>query len=149
MPDEVQEHRLRRAGQPQRGSAGPAQTTILIVDDDQAVRDLICEVLTLHGYQVVTTATAEQAEEVLQRQGPQAIGLVIADVHLTADPCGLEGYELYQRWSTAHSELRFFLISGDPNSRTLPAIRSGAVGFLAKPFSMSGLVDAVQALLGG
>ena len=149
MPDEAQEKRRKNGGQSQSDNAGSAQTSILVVDDDQAVRDLIHEALTLHGYQVVTVATAQEAEEVLQRQGPMAIGLVIADVHLTADPLGQEGYELYQRWSTAHPALRFLLISGDPNSRTLPAIHSGAVRFLAKPFSINGLADIVRDLLGG
>jgi hypothetical protein len=54
------------------------------------------EVLTLQGYKVATAATAEEAEGILHRQVSRVIGLVIADVHLTADPRGQEGYALYQ-----------------------------------------------------
>ena len=145
-----------RGEEPPTNSAGTqqngtnlTQATILVVDDDKAVRSLLCEALNLHGYKVIATATAQEADTVLQRLGTAAIGLVIADIQLTADPQAREGYELYERWTTAHPTLPFLLISGDPTSQTLPAIRTGAVRFLAKPFALSGLLATVQTLLAG
>ena len=121
--------------------------TILVVDDDEAVRGLLQEALDLYGYTVVVAATSQEAEDALQRLDPATIGLVIIDIHLTADPHAQEGYVLYQRWTTAHPTLPFLLISGDPNSQTLPAIATGVVRFLAKPFSLTELLQAVQALV--
>jgi FixJ family two-component response regulator len=59
----------------------------------------------------------------------------------------LEGYELYQRWTAVEPTLPFLQISGDPCSRTLPAIQTGAVHFLAKPFSVQTFLSTVQTLL--
>jgi two-component system OmpR family response regulator len=133
----------------QQNGTNPTQATVLVVDDDKAVRNLLCETLNLHGYKVIATATAQEADTALQRLGTAVIGLVIADIQLTAAPQAREGYELYERWTTAYPTLPFLLISGDPTSQTLPAIRTDAACFLAKPFAISGLLATVQTLLGG
>lgn len=121
---------------------------VLILDDDEAIRHLLEEALRLLGYQTVTAATVTEAEAVLQQYGPAGLALVISDVHLSANLQAQEGYALYQRWTAMHPALRFLLMSGDPRSQTLPAIRTGRVRFLAKPFSITELLDAVQAILG-
>ena len=149
MSGETGEGTPRNSEPTQRNGARPTQVTILVVDDDKAVRNLLREALSLHGYRVIATATAQEAEAALQQPGTTAIGLVITDVQLTADPRAREGYALYERWATAHPALPFLLISGDPSSQALPAVRTGAVRFLAKPFAISVLLAAVRALLGG
>jgi two-component system cell cycle sensor histidine kinase/response regulator CckA len=121
---------------------------ILILDDDEAIRTLLEEALQLHGYQTVTAATVTEAEAVLQQYGAAGLALVISDIHLSPNLQAQEGYVLYQRWTVSYPVLRFLLMSGDPRSQTLPAIRTGQVRFLAKPFSISELLDAVQAILG-
>jgi len=149
MSGEVGEGTPKNSAAAQQNATSLTQATVLVVDDDKAVRNLLCEALNLHGYKAIATATAQEADTALQRLGTAAIGLVIADIQLTANPQAREGYELYERWTTAHPTLPFLLISGDPTSQTLPAIRTGAVRFLAKPFAISGLLATVQALLGG
>jgi two-component system cell cycle sensor histidine kinase/response regulator CckA len=121
---------------------------VLILDDDEAIRSLLEEALRLRGYQTVTAATVTEAEAVLRQYGPAGLALVISDIHLSANPQAQEGYALYQRWTAMHPALRFLLMSGNPRSQTLPAIRTGLVRFLAKPFSITELLDAVQAILG-
>lgn len=133
--------------QMQDSNPGSTQATILVVDDDEAVRNLLREFLSSHGYGVITAGTLEEAEEILQQRGPDAIGLVITDIHLTTDSRAQEGYVLYQRWTTAHPALPFLLISGDPGSQALPAIQTGTVPYLAKPFTVDELLDAVRACL--
>jgi DNA-binding NtrC family response regulator len=120
---------------------------VLVVDDDEEVRNLIEDALRMHAYEVVTTATEQEAEEVRQRLGTVDMGLVICDINLTANAQAQEGYALYQRWTTVAAGLPFLLISGDPQAISLPAIRTGAVRFLPKPFSINDLITAVQALI--
>ncbi|GIX48951.1 MAG: hypothetical protein KatS3mg131_3162 [Candidatus Tectimicrobiota bacterium] len=134
-----------RARRPTR-AAEPPRPRILVVDDDAAVRELLVEALGLRQYAVTAVASVQEAEEVRQRVGPEAIALVIADVRLT--PTGQEGYELYQRWKAAHPTMRFLLMSGDPHSRTLPDVATGAVPFLSKPFTIQELLDRVRDLIG-
>jgi DNA-binding NtrC family response regulator len=120
---------------------------ILIVEDNEVVRDILAVALQDYGYAVATAATVHEAEAAMQQRGPSAIGLVIADIHLTNDREAREGYALYQRWTTAHPHLAYLLISGERTNAALPAIRDGVVAFLAKPFELPALLDTVQTLL--
>ncbi len=122
--------------------------TILIVEDEEGVREILHEALSFCGYRVITAATVEEAERALQSLGVAETSLVITDINLTAVHNVHEGYGLYQRWSALYPSLRFILISGDPDNQQLPAVRSGAVRFLAKPFEIATLFEVVREVLG-
>jgi DNA-binding NtrC family response regulator len=126
--------------------ASTAGATILVIDDDPAVGNLLCETLELHGYQTVRAETVQQAEEALQWLGTARIGLVVTDINLTRGSHAQEGYDLYQRWTAMHPTLPFLLMSGDPSSQSLPAVRRGVVRLLSKPFPLTIFLDAVRAL---
>jgi DNA-binding NtrC family response regulator len=53
---------------------------ILIVEDNEVVRDLLAVALPTHGYEVATAATVQKAEAAMRQCGPIAIGLVISDI---------------------------------------------------------------------
>jgi DNA-binding NtrC family response regulator len=127
---------------------GTVPVTILVVDDDPAIRGFISEVLCRFGYHVLAVGQEQEAEEMLQRYGPTGVHLVITDVHLTTRAVAHEGYVLYQRWSASHPTLPFLLISGDIQSLALPAVQEGTVPLLPKPFTMAQLLAAVRPLLG-
>jgi DNA-binding NtrC family response regulator len=122
--------------------------TVLIVEDEVGVREILREALSFYGYRVIPAATVQEAEKALQRLAVVETNLVITDVNLTSIHHAREGYALYQRWSALYPALRFILISGDTNNQELPAIRSGAVRFLAKPFAIDALLKVVQEVLG-
>lgn len=128
------------------GDAGTAVATILVIDDDLAVGNLLCEALELRGYQAVLAVTVQEAEEALQRLGAARLGLVVTDIHLTQGSNAQEGYDLYQRWTAVHPTLPFLLMSGDPSSQNLPAVRRGVVRLLPKPFPITTFLDAVRDL---
>ena len=110
------------------------------------MRDILQEALHTYGYPVVTAATVQEAEELRQRLGAHAIGLVLADINLSRN--GQEGYALFQRWTALHPTLPFVLMSAAANSRALPAVQTGAVRFVAKPFDLDELLEAMRSLLG-
>jgi DNA-binding NtrC family response regulator len=126
---------------------GDKLLTILVIDDDEAIRDLVRHALQLQGYTIEVAASVQAAEEARQHLGDANIGLVICDIHLTTNPQGHEGYDLYQRWTTSAPGLPFLLMSGNVQAQNLPAIRAGAVRFLPKPFLIADLLAAVQALI--
>lgn len=138
---------------PSRGpyvpGGGGTPKGILVVDDNEAVRTLLREVLETQRYLVFVAATVQDAEAILQRYGPEGLGLVITDVHLTEEQEVLEGYRLYERWATQHAAMTFLLISGDPGSYVLPAIAAGTVSFLAKPFTIEAVLNTVHILFPG
>jgi DNA-binding NtrC family response regulator len=146
MSDERQGRKLDQCPPALAGRVNLSPRYILLVDDDEAIRNMLQEALELQGYRVSTATTAQEADHVLQQQGPDIIGLVITDIHLTDDHQVQEGYALYEHWILLSPSLPFLLISGAPSSQTLPAIQSGAVPFLAKPFTLKTLLDIVQAL---
>jgi DNA-binding NtrC family response regulator len=125
---------------------GARQAIILVIDDDKTIRGLLLEALNLRGYHVTAVGTVQEAENTLQQFGEASLGLVITDIQLTANRQAREGYMLYQRWRASYPALPFLLISGDPASQALPAIRTGAVHFLPKPFTMGELLDTVRQL---
>lgn len=65
-------------------------TTILIVEDDLGVQAALAEALRLEDYSLTIVATVLEAEDAWEQLGSARIGLVIADLHLTAP---LQEYE--------------------------------------------------------
>ena len=96
---------------------------ILIVEDNEVVRDILAVALQDYGYTIAPAATVPEAEAAIQQRGPTVIGLVIVDINLTSDREAREGYALYQRWTTAYPRLAYLLISGDWTNAALPAAR--------------------------
>jgi DNA-binding NtrC family response regulator len=122
--------------------------TVLVVEDEMGVREVLQEALSLYGYRVITASTVQEAEGALQSLDVAEANLAIIDINLTPVHYAQEGYALYQRWSALYPALRFILISGDPQNQELPDIRSGAVRFVAKPFEIDALLEVVREVFG-
>jgi len=135
-----------REAQSRQGHA--LQVTVLVVDDEEPVRETLVEVLSFHGYCVITAASVGEAEEAKQQPGVEGIHLVITDIHLTPGRQIRAGYALAQRWRAAHSGLSVILISGDPSNQDLPDVQAGAMQFLLKPFRMEAFLEVVREALG-
>ncbi|HWH06291.1 MAG TPA: response regulator [Gaiellaceae bacterium] len=115
---------------------------ILVVDDEQLVRDLTVQVLQRAGYTVVPVATAQGALELLKSE---RFDLVVTDVVMP----GLSGVELLNEIRDRRPDLPVLLITGgspDPD-RTTSALDLGAAGIVYKPFSHADLTAAVSAAL--
>jgi DNA-binding NtrC family response regulator len=137
----------RRRRQQRRRGRGPT-ITILIVDDEEPVRQVLLEVLRLQGYRVITAASVEQAEATKTQLGAQGIRLLITDVNLLPDAQARAGYALAQRWRATHPALPIIVISGDPSNEDLPEVRDGSLKFLPKPFQLNTLIEMVRRALG-
>jgi DNA-binding NtrC family response regulator len=122
-----------------------ASPTILLIDDDEGTCFLLSQTLASRGWKVVTATTVEEAEVASRRLGPDHIGLVIADAHLSSNLDAWEGFEIYTRWTATHPTLPFLLMSGDPRCKTFAAVCNGSVGFLYKPFALRHLLETVEA----
>ncbi|MDX1674050.1 MAG: response regulator [Longimicrobiales bacterium] len=116
---------------------------VLVVEDDEGVRQLVARHLEQKGYEV---AHASDAEQVLLRMSRdrEPFDLVLSDIHLP----GLSGVELLRLLLT-HSPLRpVIMITGDADeSLARRALDHGAAGYLLKPFELFELDAAVMQAL--
>ncbi len=114
----------------------PSDMSILVVDDDPDVREILVESLQMFGYTVEEAAAAEQALALVADR--PAIRMVISDVRMP----GMSGIELVERARKLRSDLKAILISG----YFLPQQINQR--FLRKPFHMRELAAAVADELG-
>jgi CheY-like chemotaxis protein len=124
------------------------QATVLVIDDEEPVRETLVELMSFYDYHVIAAASVAEAEAVKDRLGAEGIHLVISDVHLTPGSQVRAGYDLAQRWCAEYPRLPIILISGDTSNQDLPEVSAGALRFLLKPFRMENFLDAVRDALG-
>ena len=114
---------------------------ILIVDDDAGVRDSIGAVLCDEGFRV---RYAGDGTEALARAAEERPDLVLLDVWLP----GLDGIQVLEQLRGGHEDLPVIVISGHGNIETaVRATKLGAGGFIEKPFTIDGLLEAVASAL--
>ena len=113
---------------------------ILIVDDEQDIRDLVSGVLDDDGYQTRTAATADAALEAVDERLPS---LMLLDVWLRGS--SMDGLELLQLLKQKHPQIPVIVFSGHGNIDTaVAAVSHGAVDFLEKPFQAEKLLHLVS-----
>lgn len=126
------------------GVAAKEQTvrkTILIVDDEDDVRESVREVLSDEGYHVVDTADSTLVRELIEREKP---GLVLLDIWMPQ----IDGIELLKQIKSQNPEINVVMISGHGNIHTaVTATKFGAFDFIEKPLSLDGLLLTVQRAL--
>ncbi len=113
---------------------------ILIVDDEQDIRDLVSGVLEDEGYATRTAAGSTQA---LAARAERRPSLVLLDVWLQGSK--LDGLQILEEIKRRDPTLPVLMISGHGNLDTaVAAIRQGAVDFIEKPFEAGHLVHLVH-----
>jgi two-component system cell cycle sensor histidine kinase/response regulator CckA len=117
--------------------------TVLVVDDEDAVRRLVATILRRHGFTPIEAASGREALIALAERPD--VALVISDVLMPE----LGGRELAQRVLRDYPTLPILFISGYTNQELADddgTLQIDAM-FLAKPFSQQQLMDAVESLL--
>jgi two-component system cell cycle sensor histidine kinase/response regulator CckA len=120
----------------------PPGTTILLVEDEEAVRIMTTRVLSGAGYRVLSAATPREACALFERHAAE-INLLVTDVVMP----DMNGAALAQRLVVRRSDLRVLFVSGYSDAMPVGATKTGRVAFLAKPFPPSDLVTTVAELL--
>ncbi|MGI8617465.1 MAG: PAS domain-containing protein [Gemmatimonadaceae bacterium] len=117
--------------------------TILLVDDDDAVRTVLVRVLTRTGFNVLPAASPREAESICAEH-PGPIHLLMTDLMMP----GMTGDELAQRLLAARPEARVLYTSGYTDEAvTLRGLVSPGTPFLSKPFTIEGVVTKVREAL--
>ena len=115
-----------------------AEKKIFIVDDDESVgRALKCLLMTF-GFEVETFLSGKTFFDVVADTAP---GCLVLDVHMP----GLDGWEVQRRLAVAGSKRQVIFITAEKNGGLRErALKTGALGFLIKPFKDQELVDLIN-----
>jgi len=113
---------------------------ILIVDDEDDIRDLIAGILEDEGYDTRQAHDADSALNEIARRRPS---LVFLDIWMQGSR--LDGLQLLDVFQTQHPEMPVVMISGHGNVETaVSAIRRGAYDYIEKPFKIDRLLLITQ-----
>jgi UDP-3-O-[3-hydroxymyristoyl] N-acetylglucosamine deacetylase len=119
-----------------------SQKTILVVDDEDGVRESVREVLTDEGYRVLDTADCTQVLDLIRAERPE---LVLLDIWMPQ----MDGIGLLKEIKSQEPEVNVVMVSGHGNIHTaVTATKFGAFDFIEKPVSLDGLLSTVQRALG-
>ena len=112
--------------------------TILIVDDEESIRQSLGGVLADDGYEIVTAGSGEDALRVVEEE---MLSLVLLDIWLP----GIDGIETLKIIKSEHPQLRVVMMSGHGTIETaVKATKLGAFDFIEKPLSLDKVLLIVK-----
>lgn len=124
---------------------GPAQVasggTILVVDDEDSIRDLVAMTLRYEGFEVATAANGIEALEAAEESRPDVI---LLDIMLP----DIDGHEVLRRLSASGNRAPIlFLTAKDAPEDRVRGLTLGADDYISKPFSVAELIARVHVAL--
>ena len=119
---------------------------VLVVDDDEAMRMLICRMLRRMKIEHIREAAgAEQALELLSA-GPSGVNIVICDWNMP----GMSGMDLFKQVHANRPKLPFLMLTGRADlDSVVAAKKAGVHGYIVKPISPAELKTKIAFLLSG
>jgi signal transduction histidine kinase/DNA-binding NarL/FixJ family response regulator len=119
--------------------------TILIVDDDEGVRELAKDMLQLHGYTAVLAGSGEEAIS-LYTQHQEVVRLVLLDLNMP----GMGGRQCLKELLDLDPQASILISSGYSTTvNASDAIKCGARGYIGKPYRLTDLLTKVRRILDG
>jgi signal transduction histidine kinase len=135
----------RPAEETQTATEAPivARETILVAEDEDAVRAMVTTALERWGHKVVAVRTGEAALAELESR-PGEVGVLLTDVVMP----GMSGLELIERARRRHPGLRAVCMSGYMPVTIGPGADQTNVRFMGKPFTLKQLEETIRQVLG-
>jgi len=113
--------------------------TILIIDDERAIRNTLKEILEYENFKVEEAADGKEA---LQKIEKIKLDLILCDIKM---PGGMDGLELLQKFQKQIPETPVVMISGHGNIETaVEAVKKGAYDFIQKPLDLNRLLVTIR-----
>lgn len=113
-------------------------TTILIIDDERAIRRTLREILEYEKYKVLDTDNGPEGLELIRKEN---IDLVLCDIKMSQ----MDGMEVLQKGLELNPDLPFIMISGHGTVETaVEASKKGAFDFISKPPDLNRLLITVR-----
>lgn len=120
----------------------PSKGLILLVEDEDFVREVAREILQIEGYTVIEACNPNEALERYEHGGP--IDLLLTDIVMP----GMDGHDLAVRLTQRQPSIRSIFMSGyTENTLLRRGIRNLNAAYLQKPFTLQALVEKVREVL--
>ena len=117
--------------------------TILVADDDAAVRKVTTRVLERAGYKVLAAGTGAEALQILEQAG--TADLLMTDVIMP----GMNGRDLAAQVLQMRPGMKVIFLSGYTDETITPhGVLPPGVNYIEKPFSQDGMIETVRKVLG-
>ncbi len=111
---------------------------VLVVDDQQGLRQLLCKLLEREGFDALEAADGQQAIEMFRAEPPL---VVVSDIMMPR----MDGLALLNEVKRIDRNTTVLLMTGQGNEEVLlKALRGGATNFFKKPFNVRDLVDEIR-----
>jgi excisionase family DNA binding protein len=125
-----------------RAGSGNERPRILVVDDEQAVRDLLSKTLTMADYDV---DAADDGPSAIEKMRAVTYDLLITDLKMP----GMDGLSVIREARKLSADLRVIIITGySTEASAIEAINLGVSGYLTKPFRLPRILAAAARALG-
>ncbi len=112
---------------------------VLVIDDEQPVREAVRDILALEGIEVLTAVNGEKGVAAY-RQHQKQVSLVLLDLSLP----DVRGEIVFSQLQEINPDVRVILSSGYNEREALQGFEQGLVSFLQKPYPLNALVQAVS-----
>jgi len=117
------------------------QATILVVDDERSITDLLSEDLAEEGYNYATAPTGEKA---LERLSIDSIDAVLLDLNLP----GISGMDVLKEAKSNFPETIVIVVTAAGDAQTaVEAMKLGAIDYITKPFELERVNSSIEAAL--
>ena len=118
------------------------ESCILVVDDDEGVRENLAELFEMVGYSILTAGSASEA---LRKLADHDVDLLLTDYRMP----GPNGVELIEAARRMKPGLRAILMTAFGDSFTeIESVRRGAIGYVNKPFEADEITNLISRILG-
>jgi DNA-binding response OmpR family regulator len=119
----------------------PKRATVLVVDDEQSITDLLSEDLTEAGLNCITAATGEDA---LKRLSTSNIDAMLLDLRLP----GISGMDVLREAVAIHPQIAIIVVTVVRDAQTaVEAMKIGALDYITKPFELERINSSIGAAL--
>ena len=116
---------------------------ILIVDDEEFIRDLLTEIIVPMGFEVFTASDGPQAVDIF-RQHEGNIELALLDVILP----GMDGKDVYYKLKSIRPDVNIIILSGYSQTKIRQELlEAGVEGYITKPFEINQVKKLISTVL--
>ena len=114
------------------------RSRILVIDDDEAIREVFSMILRQKGYEV---DTAQNATEAIEKSRSNLYHLTLVDIRLP----DMEGTKLLEQLMDTTPKMKKIIVTGYPSlNNSVESLNQGADGYLMKPVDAATLLNMVE-----